>query len=221
MALRNELRDDNGFLWTAKWITWDNWYGNMTDGAAAVHAANPDLLIYFSGMNFDEELRDIFTRDGALAEKGLAFSTLPYVDKIVLEVHNYDMTGTDTDCESKLEELTYNAFLAQDESSPEIIRPYPVVMTEWGHAQNEAGYASVYSTCLRDILPQQQVSWMVWVLGGSYYIRQGVQDYDETWGLLDHTWKNWRCPECIASGLQPMVANTLSSVRGTEPVEAS
>jgi len=25
---------------------------------------------------------------------------------------------------------------------------------------------------------------MIWVLAGSYYIRSGTQDYDETWGML-------------------------------------
>ncbi|KAL8871369.1 MAG: hypothetical protein Q9174_002778, partial [Haloplaca sp. 1 TL-2023] len=128
MALRNELREDNSFIWTGKWVTWDNWYGNMTDSASAVHAANPDLLIFISGMGFDTRLRDIFIKTGgALAEKAIAFSKLPYVDKIVLEVHNYDMDGSDTTCEAKLEELTFNALLAQNVSAPgEIVRPYPV-----------------------------------------------------------------------------------------------
>jgi hypothetical protein len=28
----------------------------------------------------------------------------------------------------------------------------------------------------------RQLGWMVWVLAGSYYIRSGTQDYDETYG---------------------------------------
>jgi hypothetical protein len=58
----------------------------------------------------------------------------------------------------------------------------PVVMTEWGHLQDDATYATVYSTCLESYLTSIHGGWMVWVLAGSYYIRQGVEDEDETWG---------------------------------------
>jgi hypothetical protein len=45
-----------------------------------------------------------------------------------------------------------------------------------------AAYASVYSICLKDYLGQINGGWMVWVLAGSYYIREGVVNSDETWG---------------------------------------
>ena len=58
----------------------------------------------------------------------------------------------------------------------------PVVLTEWGHAQTAADYATVYSTCLKTYLTSIKGGWMVWVLSGSYYIRSGTQDFEETWG---------------------------------------
>ena len=71
---------------------------------------------------------------------------------------------------------------ALDSSNNSIVNVMPVVMTEFGHLQDDATYATVYSTCLKSYLTGIHGGWMIWVLSGSYYIRQGVQDYDETWG---------------------------------------
>jgi hypothetical protein len=69
-------------------------------------------------------------------------------------------------------------------SDPSVVNHFPVIMTEFGHGQDTADYATVYSTCLRSYLGGLNGGWMMWVLAGSYYIREGTQDYDETWGLF-------------------------------------
>ena len=46
---------------------------------------------------------------------------------------------------------------------------------------------------------------IVWVLAGSYYIRSGVQDSDETWGLFNHDWSAWR-NESAVENLKGMVS---------------
>jgi hypothetical protein len=34
----------------------------------------------------------------------------------------------------------------------------------------------------------------VWAIQGSYYVRDKVVDYDETWGLMDREFSDWRNP---------------------------
>ncbi|KAL8895648.1 MAG: hypothetical protein Q9207_008080 [Kuettlingeria erythrocarpa] len=220
MALRNELRRGPDSLANYNWNTW---YGNMTAGAEAVYKANPDILIYFSGLGYDTELRPIFADEintpgstSAKSRRDINFNktALPYGSKIVLEVHDYDFDGGDTNCTEKQWQLRSDAFEALDPPSPPG-HPfaYPLVVSEWGYGQSPDQIGTVYATCLRKFLPEQEVGWMTWALGGSYYVREGVQDHDEAWGLLDHGWKGWRCEECVLKGLVPMVEGTLGGLR--------
>jgi hypothetical protein len=76
---------------------------------------------------------------------------------------------------------------------------------------------------------------MVWVISGSYYIRNGTQDSDEAWGefflgclraralmtrvvtncafvgLLTHDWNAFRDAADVNKYLKPMVAATVNS----------
>jgi hypothetical protein len=98
----------------------------------------------------------------------------------VLELHNYATTATScSSLESSLYSAGYNAL---DSTNTAVVNVMPVVMTEFGHLQDDATYASVYSTCLKSYLTGIHGGWMIWVLAGSYYIREGGQDLDETWG---------------------------------------
>ncbi|KAJ2976485.1 hypothetical protein NUW58_g8075 [Xylaria curta] len=59
MSLRNELRES----WnrTNLYYNWDTLVGNMTAGTDAIHAANSDLLITWSGMQYDQDLSALTT----------------------------------------------------------------------------------------------------------------------------------------------------------------
>jgi hypothetical protein len=50
--MRNELRPpaDNATL-EADSYGWEDWYPNMVAAADIINAANPDILIFFSGLN--------------------------------------------------------------------------------------------------------------------------------------------------------------------------
>ncbi|KAL8839757.1 MAG: hypothetical protein Q9170_001628 [Blastenia crenularia] len=203
MSLRNELRQVSD--WKKLIIAnWSDWYDNMTAGADAIHEANPDLLIFFSGMHYDSQLKPLFTSSPLSLDKVFNPSELKYANKIVLEVHDYD-AGT-TNCTEKKQNLIGDSFGAL---APDAKNLLPLVMSEWGFSQSSDQYTEPYASCLREFLPEQNVGWMTWALSGSYYIRNGVVDYDETWGLLDHEWKNWRCEDCIKKGLVPMIEATL------------
>ncbi|QSZ34024.1 hypothetical protein DSL72_005604 [Monilinia vaccinii-corymbosi] len=206
VSLRNELRQpsDDATL-TANSYNWANWYTNMVAGMESIHAANPDVLIFLSGLNFDVDLSPIANADLLTPSTTQRFlkSDFSYANKLVLELHNY-ATGTNScsDLKSSLKSAGYNAL------DPGVKNQMPVVMTEWGHSQTTAAYASVYSTCLKSYLNEIKGGWMVWVLSGSYYIRSGTQDYEETWGLLSHDWSQWRDPNSVKSVIIPMVSGS-------------
>lgn len=96
---------------------------------------------------------------------------------MVLELHNYQ--NSVSSCSSLQSSLTSDGFSTL---SGKETNTMPMVVTEWGHDQTDGSYTSVYASCLKSYLPAQHVGWMIWALGGSYYIRSGTQDYEETWG---------------------------------------
>jgi hypothetical protein len=85
----------------------------------------------------------------------------------------------------------------------------PVVLTEWGHDQSNAEYKGVYHTCLDSYLSGLKAGWMLWAVSGSYYVREGKQDYDETWALYNHNWSGWR-QKASADAIKDMAKRTLA-----------
>lgn len=177
--MRNELRQP--LLPNPEYpYTWDTWYNEMTSAAKVVHEANPETLIFFSGLNSDTDLSPIPTASDLGNGERFRLSDFPFADKMVLEIHNYDEHATS--CSSLSSSLYRDGFDALNQTDPSIVNVMPVVMTEFGFSQDDATWKDVYASCLRDWLPHMQAGWMTWVLSGSYYIRQGIQDYDESWG---------------------------------------
>jgi hypothetical protein len=151
----------------------------MKSCAEGIHAANPKLLIFFSGLGFDTDLSPIPT--GANLGDGKTFRKSDFPkDKIVLELHNYQ--NTIKDCGSMKNGLIKGGWNALDSKNPSIVNVMPVVMTEFGFLQDLKTAESVHGTCLKDFLISNRAGWTVWVLAGSYYFRQSKQDFDETWG---------------------------------------
>ncbi|RAK81952.1 cellulase family protein [Aspergillus fijiensis CBS 313.89] len=208
IGMRNELRTpaDNATL-TSTSYNWEDWYTNMVENAKQVHSANPDLLIFFSGLNFDVTLSPIPTASDLGSGTVFLKTDFDFADKIVLELHNYD--SSTSSCSSLSSSLLSDGFNALETDDSSIKNVLPVVLTEFGYAQDDTTYTGVYASCLAEWIPSVHAGWMVWVLAGSYYIREGTQDYDETWGLLDHTWSDWRSSEAIENGIAPMVNASL------------
>jgi len=214
MSLRNEPRSpgDNSTL-VADSYNWADWYTNVVTGSGLINKANPDVLIFFSGLSYDTYITPIPTGEsltGVSGAESYVFnkSSFSYEDKIVLELHNY--ANSATSCSDLENTLYVDGFSSLNSSDPTVVNVLPMVMTEWGYAQDNTTYQSVYTTCLQEYLPSQQAGWMVWVIAGSYYIRSGTQDYDETWGLLNHDWSAWRSPDAIQGNILPMVQATLA-----------
>jgi hypothetical protein len=178
MSLRNEPREplDNSTL-DSETYNWEYWYGYVQEGASAIHEANPNVLIFLSGLNYDTFLTPVV--QGTALTPGsstFCFSKFP-PHKMVLELHNYDNTATS--CDDMEQDLYSDGF---ETLSTAAANQLPLVLTEWGFQMDSTTWEGVYASCLRSYLPAQQAGWMLWVLAGSYYIRSGVQDDDETWG---------------------------------------
>ncbi|KKY21430.1 putative cellulase family protein [Phaeomoniella chlamydospora] len=193
IGMRNELRDPEDNSATVEPYDWPHWYNNMVSAAYAIHETNPDPLIFFSGLDFDTDLGPIALGSSLSNTSNLTFnaSSFPFSDKLVFELHNYDTDATS--CQEIYDDLYPNGYNALDLSNTTVKNHVPVVMTEFGFAQDNSTYLEPYASCLRKLLPKWKSGWTTWVLSGSYYIREGTQDYDETWALpaFPKTSPNW------------------------------
>ncbi|KAH6845668.1 glycoside hydrolase superfamily, partial [Chaetomium sp. MPI-CAGE-AT-0009] len=212
LGLRNEPRDPtNNPSLSRSSYNWQAWYGFMRQGADAVHAANPALLIFLSGLNYDTYLTPVVQGTALTPENG-RFSRGDFVgygdDKLVLELHNYE-TGIGS-CGTLQGNLDRNGFEAmQPGGGSGVANVFPVMMTEFGFQMDDSTWRGVYASCLAQYLPARKAGWTIWVLAGSYYVRSGIQDYDEGWGLLNHDWSGWRSQGYVDGALKGMVRDTL------------
>lgn len=126
MSLRNEPREptDNSTL-DADSYNWESWYGYVKEGAKAINDANPDPLIFLSGLNFDTYLTPVVQKTALTPGTGVfSFDDFP-ADKIVLEIHNYDNSASD--CASLEGSLWTDGFQALN-TSDSSVNHFPVVM---------------------------------------------------------------------------------------------
>lgn len=232
MSLRNELRAS----WnnTNLMYNWRTLVGNMTAGATAIHDANPDLLITWSGMQYDEDLsaltagKNLLTapcyqcdavRDALRREpEYFDLDAQPFADKVVWELHLYGSSNDlDTgDCaivEAELYRAGFNALGIDAPAAcnvtgdcPAAARLTPVILSEFGHAQDSTLYNDLLQNCLQDYTKKHSVSWAMWALAGSYRIRSGVQGMEDTWGLTNFDFDGWRDDDTIENYWKPWVS---------------
>ena len=228
MSLRNELRISLNDTQVTNSYNWEDWYKYVRQGADTIHSANPDVLIFLSGLDSDKNLTTVV--QGLPLNPGTATFNRDdfegYGDnKLVLELHTYDnILGTpSSDCSETTDKLFNAGFETLTDSAT---NQFPLVVTEFGFPQNESTATDPYASCLLDYFPSQHAGWMIWALGGSYYIREGTQDRDEDWlvlcvrcsmyhtcnadynlrrGLLSHDGSSWRSPDFINQLLSPAV----------------
>lgn len=244
MSLRNELRESwNVSSPPGLVYNWETLVGNMSAGASAIHDANPDLLISWSGMQYDQDLSaltsglNILTapcykctaiRDAARrAPVVFDLDSYPWSNKLMWELHLYSMsedldTGT---CDVIRENLYRNGFNALGIDPPNncsqspsqldtaclpAVRQTPVILSEFGSAQNGSTlYNDTLQSCLRDFTLENNVSWAMWALAGSYRIRSGGQGVPDTWGLTNYDWTGWNYAQGIEDYWKPWVHQTL------------
>jgi hypothetical protein len=193
VGLRNELRPSTAQVATLLSYNWNTWKTYMTSAASAVHAANLDLLIFFSGLDSDFNIEPA-VGGSAAQTPGFTFHVSDYEwsHKLVFELHEYDeqISGWCWLYQRALDTFGFDATYKSGSGTNRA----PLVISEWGHDQSDASgtYNSNYATCLRSFMAERALGWMMWVLAGSYYVRSGVQDPDESYGLLNHDWSGYR-----------------------------
>jgi hypothetical protein len=183
MGLRNELRPALTGAPNLHPYTWSTWKTYMTAAASAIYSANPDVLIYFSGLEADFNIEPA-VGGSTLLDPGFSFNVASYewAHKLVFEMHEYD-ENISSSC--PIYEAILESFGA-DATTKSGGNRAPLVISEWGHDETDASnsWQSAYSQCLTQFIVQKQLGWMVWVMAGSYYIRSGTQDSDESYGKL-------------------------------------
>ncbi|GAW22531.1 hypothetical protein ANO14919_120700 [Xylariales sp. No.14919] len=215
MSLRNELRISlNDTQLSSTSYNWEDWYKYVRQGADAIHSANSDVLIFLSGLDSDKNLTTV-VQGSALEPGSGTFNRDDFEgygdDKLVLELHVYDnILGTpSSDCSVTTDNLYDAGFQTLTKSA---VNRFPLVVTEFGFPQNESTATDSYAACLLDYFPAQHAGWMIWSLGGSYYIREGTQDYDEEWGLFSHDWSSWRSSDFVDGPLSKAVNASMAPI---------
>ncbi|TLD04032.1 hypothetical protein PgNI_11342 [Pyricularia grisea] len=224
LSLRNELRQPltNITLYQQAY-NWETWYARTREGAAAIHKANPDALVFLSGLDSDTTLQPVVEGSNLTPGKAM-FSPGDYFDgaksKLVLELHSYANIINERlakNCTGLRESLVQGGWSAMSTAaSPggganNVKNRLPTLMTEFGWGQNDQEWNSTYATCIQDFLRDDvRAGWMIWAISGSYYVREGRQDFDEPWGILNHDWSDWRSQKHAMGELKRLVNSTLS-----------
>ncbi|KAF7839883.1 glycosyl hydrolase 5 family protein-like [Senna tora] len=174
MSLRNELRGPKQNV--------NDWY--MTKGAEAVHAANPDVLVILSGLNFDKDLSFLRTRPINLSFKA----------KLVFEAHWYAFTDGDAWVSGNPNQvcgqvsgnvMRLSGFLLE--------QGWPLFVSEFGvDLRGTNVNDNRYLNCFVGFAAEHDLDWALWTLVGSYYLREGVVGMNEYYGLLDWDWRDVR-----------------------------
>ncbi|GFQ00686.1 endoglucanase e1 [Phtheirospermum japonicum] len=173
MSLRNELRGPRQNV--------NDWYRYMQKGAEVVHAANPNVLVILSGLTFDTDLSFLLNRS----------VTLSFSKKTVFEMHWYAFTGDgqawqagnpNQVCGQKMSEIKRKAGFLLDQG-------YPLFLSEFGFDMRGTNVNdNRFLNCLMGWAAELDIDWALWVLSGSYYLRQGVVGLDETYGVYNWNW---------------------------------
>ncbi|OSS53484.1 hypothetical protein B5807_00141 [Epicoccum nigrum] len=219
MGLRNELRGATN----AEPVDWYTWYVHMTEAADAVYEADPDGLIFFSGLSYDTYIDPIplgKTLNGTTgqpsANKTAVFKPedFAFKDKIVLEIHKYDFEATQDDCGTFKSKWYKKGFQSVNPDDPSTKYLFPMVISEWGFIHNGTYWnQTTYAKCLIEMVDQYKVSWMHWELSGSFYLQtrpgrqpqETIQGLEEFWGLLDYNWSNIRSQITLENSLYKMI----------------
>ncbi|XP_072958859.1 glycosyl hydrolase 5 family protein-like isoform X1 [Typha angustifolia] len=186
MSLRNELRGPKQNV--------NDWYRYMQQGAEAVHAANPNVLVILSGLSFDTDL-------SFLSKKQIDVN---FTGKLAFEVHWYGFsdgqawrTGNANQvCGRVAGNVKQKAGFLLDQGWPLFLSEFGVDVRGGNVNDNR------YFGCMLGVVAELDLDWALWTLQGSYYLREGVYGLDEVYGVLSWDW----CKTRNASMLQRVQA---------------
>lgn len=186
MSLRNEMRAHITQLSGAG----DAWRAHVVPAGNIVHAANPNVLVIVGGENGGTDLSTV-SRHGMIDTTG-------WPGKHVWEAHTYSYTITNPDFGScAIRRAEYGGLFGflleqgKDTTGPLFLSEFGVGM-EGGPHDGLNDKDDHYLTCLVGYMTDNDADWALWAMQGSYYVRDGQVDKEETWGALDYSWSGWR-----------------------------
>ncbi|XP_012087200.3 glycosyl hydrolase 5 family protein [Jatropha curcas] len=182
ISTRNELRGPLSNV--------DNWYKYITQGAEAIHKANPDAIILASGLSYANDLT--FLKNQSLRSN--------YDNKLVYEAHWYPWSWAPTDtwddkninqiCQNKLQH-----FIDQTGFVNTLKNPVPLFLGEFGlNLRGLLRSQDHFLSCFLAYASDIDLDWAIWGLQGNYYFRSNKIGMDETFGVLDYHWNRIRNP---------------------------
>ncbi|XP_038907078.1 glycosyl hydrolase 5 family protein-like [Benincasa hispida] len=183
MSLRNELR--------GPFTNMDKWYKYVRKGSHLIHRENPNLLVMISGINYDNDL-------SFLKKKPLGYNLN---NKVVLEAHLYSFSE---EPESKFLEKPLNVacdhvmerFEREAGFVVDMENPYPLWLSEFGYNQGGANEAqNRFMSCFLARIIGKDLDWALWAFQGTYMYRQGQENAEETFGVMDSSWTKDRNPQ--------------------------
>jgi hypothetical protein len=161
----------------------------MQLGAEAVHASNPNVLVIFSGLDYDKTLNFLLSKKVEVSFTG----------KLVYEQHwygfsdggNWEFQNQNDVCGMVIDSIKAKGlFLLQ--------QGWPLFFSEFGFDMSGTHIGdNRYLTCFLSVAAGLDLDWAIWALQGSYYIREGILAYDESYGLLCWDWCTARNPSFI------------------------
>jgi len=175
----------------------------MQRGAEAVHAANPNVLVVLSGLDYDKNLSFLLIKQVELTFKG----------KLVFELHWYgfsdggDWQNGDINkvCASVVRSFKLQGGFLLDQG-------WPLFLSEFGlDIRGTSVSDNRFMSCFASVAAELDLDWAIWALQGSYYLREGQLSFDETYGVLSWDW----CKPRNTDFLQRISA-LQSSFRGTK-----
>ncbi|CAI8591890.1 unnamed protein product [Vicia faba] len=183
IGLRNELRGPKQ--------NQNNWYKYMSQGVTTVHNANPNVLVFVSGLNYDTDLS--FLKTNPLSTN--------IGNKLVYEVHSYAWSsGPRSDwidkplnqkCAKVMNGLNDRAGFLISGSNPSAL-----VMSEFGmNMEHLDDMNQRFMSCIMVYLVGNDLDWALWAAQGAYYIRQNDTRVSETFGLWNIYFRTLRYAE--------------------------
>jgi hypothetical protein len=181
--MRNELRGPNQDK--------NNWHKYMSQGATTIHKANPNILVFVSGLNYDTDLSFLKTEP----------LNVSIGNKLVYEVHSYAWSNgspnswneqpVNQKCAKVMNSLNDKAGFLMSGSNPS-----PLVMSEFGMDMNNTNDKNQrFMSCMLAYLAGVDLDWALWAAQGAYYIRQKDIAMSEPYGIWNTDFKTLRYSE--------------------------
>ncbi|KAL7596541.1 hypothetical protein Lser_V15G30340 [Lactuca serriola] len=179
MSMRNELRGPHQNV--------ASWYKYMQQGAVSIHQENPDILVIFSGLSYDTNLK--FLKSEPLSinlDNKLVFESHWYPfgqpsDKWIFQTNEYCANVTKWFMEN-------SGFLFLTDKNS-----LPLFLSEFGLDQRgENEMENRYFICLLMTMAENDIDWALWQLPGSFMLREGEVEKEDVFGMYDFKWKKLR-----------------------------